>query len=35
MAKLHEEHLKTKRLHETAMDVQEKMMQWEKEDPLL
>ena len=35
MAKLHEEHLKTKRLHEPAMDAQEKMMQWDTEDPLL
>ena len=35
MAKLHDEHLKTKRLHEPAMDTQEKMMQWDTEDPLL
>ena len=35
MAKLHEEHLKTKRLHEPAMDAQEKMMQRDTEDPLL
>ena len=35
MAKLHEEHLKTKCLHEPAMDAQEKMMQWDTEDPLL
>ena len=35
MAKLHDEHLKTKRLHEPAMDAQEKMMQWDTEDPLL
>ena len=35
MAKLHDEHLKTKRVHEPAMDTQEKMMQWDTEDPLL
>ena len=35
MANLHDEHLKTKRLHEPAMDAQDKMMQWDAEDPLL
>ena len=35
MAKLHEEPLKIKCLLELAMDEQEKMMQWDTEDPLL
>ena len=35
MAELHEDHLKTKGLHEPAMDAQEKMMQRDIEDPLL
>ena len=35
MAQLHDEHLKTTRLHEPAMDAQEKLMQWDTEYPLL
>ena len=33
MVKLHDNHLKTKRLHEPATDTQEKMMQWDVECP--
>ena len=35
MTALHEAHAKAKRLQEPAMDVTEKMMQWDANDPLM